>query len=187
MHDDIGKKIKELRKGKDMTLKDLSDKTDLSTGFLSQLERGLTTIAIDSLQKIADVFEIDLGYFFVVPKNKQDDIVRHHEKEIFKIDNSKFIHYQLSNSLMDKDMFPRLIEVLPSSDDEDVEGYSHEGEEFIYILEGILTLYVGDKRYDLYPGDSAHISSNVSHNWSNYTNKIVRLLAVNTPNKFKEK
>lgn len=49
---DVGKKIKELRTNKNLTLKDLSAKTNLSIGFLSQLERGLTTIAIDSLETI---------------------------------------------------------------------------------------------------------------------------------------
>ncbi|MDO7205343.1 helix-turn-helix transcriptional regulator [Paraclostridium bifermentans] len=47
-----------------MTLKDLSEKTNLSIGFLSQLERGLTSIATDTLGSIADVFEVELSYFF---------------------------------------------------------------------------------------------------------------------------
>ena len=48
MIDDIGKKIKKLRTNKKLTLKELSERTNLSIGFLSQLERGLTTVAIDS-------------------------------------------------------------------------------------------------------------------------------------------
>lgn len=64
MIDDIGKKIKKLRTNKKLTLKELSEKTNLSIGFLSQLERGLTTVAIDSLTKIAKELDVSLTYFF---------------------------------------------------------------------------------------------------------------------------
>ncbi len=68
MIDDIGKKIKKLRTNKKLTLKELSEKTNLSIGFLSQLERGLTTVAIDSLTKIAKELDVSLTYFFQAPK-----------------------------------------------------------------------------------------------------------------------
>ncbi len=64
MIDDIGKKIKKLRTNKKLTLKELSERTNLSIGFLSQLERGLTTVAIDSLTKIAKELDVNLTYFF---------------------------------------------------------------------------------------------------------------------------
>ncbi len=51
LNKDIGAKIKQLRTQKQMTLKDMSEKTNLSIGFLSQLERGLTSVATDSLGK----------------------------------------------------------------------------------------------------------------------------------------
>lgn len=183
---DIGKKIKELRTEKNLTLRELGEKTDLSTGFLSQLERGLTTIAVDSLEAIARVLDVDLSFFFSVPRKRKRSILRSYEREIFNKKEIGFIDYLLSNNLTDKALLPRLIEVLPSHSDEDVEIYHHQGEEFIYILEGILTLYIDNQRYDLYPGDTAHINSNVGHNWANYSNKIVKLIAVNTPNRFKD-
>ena len=68
---------------------------------------------------------------------------------------------------------------------ENIELYSHEGEEFIYVLEGILTLNVDNTQTDLYPGDSAHIKSISPHNWRNNTSKIVKILTVNSPNPFK--
>lgn len=183
---DIGKKIKELRIRKNLTLKELSEKTDLSTGFLSQLERGLTTAAIDTLEKISEALDVDWGYFFAVPKERKECIVRSYERQIFLSEDSRFIHYYLSNDISNTEMLPRMIDVLPSSREEDVELYNHEGEEFIYILEGILTLYVGEHTYELYPGDSAHVDSRMNHNWANYTNRMVKLISVNTPNKFRE-
>ena len=71
MNEHIGAKIKHLRTQRKMTLKDLSEKTNLSIGFLSQLERGLTSIATDTLGTIADVFEVELSYFFLKPRTKK--------------------------------------------------------------------------------------------------------------------
>lgn len=187
MKEDIGLKIKQLRTSKNMTLKDLSEKTNLSIGFLSQLERGLTSIATDTLQTIAEVFEVEVSYFFLKPRGKNKPVVRSYEKEVFNICTSGCIQYNLSNNLKDKEILPRLVEILPNNTEEDIQPYSHEGEEFIYILEGTLTLFLDEKEYELYPGDSVHFSSLQYHNWANYTNKMVKILVATTPNPYKEK
>lgn len=186
MNDDIGSKVKELRTGSRMTLRELSEKTSLSTGFLSQLERGLTSIATDSLMKIADALDVELSYFFIKPAKRKSSIMRSYEKEILRIDNGKYINYLLTSNPSDKQMTPRLIEILPSSTDEKLDQYQHEGEEFVYVQEGVLTLFINDERYELYPGDSAHYSSKVLHNYANYTNKMVRIIEVSVPNYFCE-
>lgn len=185
MTEDIGKKIKELRSSKNLTLKDLSAKTNLSIGFLSQLERGLTTIAIDSLNNIAKALGTNLSYFLEDLKCNKKTIIRSYEKEVFQVYNNQFIHYHLTNDLESKNLLPRLIEILPTNSKEKVTSYQHEGEEFIYVLEGILTLFMDNEQHELYPGDSAHYNSNVPHNWGNYTNKTVKILAVNTPSVLK--
>ena len=186
MTEDVGKKIKELRNDKNLTLKDLSAKTNLSIGFLSQLERGLTTIAIDSLGNIAKALDVNLSYFLEGPKSNKKVILRSYEKEVFQVYSNQFIHYHLTNDVGEKNLLPRLIEILPTNSKEDVTPYKHEGEEFVYVLEGILTLFMGNEQHELYPGDSAHYNSNIVHNWANYTSKTVKILTVHTPNMFKE-
>lgn len=187
MSKDIGKAIKELRNNRNLTLKDLSSKTNLSTGFLSQLERGLTTVDTNSLEKISEALGTDLAYFFPATKNNKKSILRSYEREVFRVENSQYIHYYLTNDMESKDILPRLVEILPTSLQEEIVAYQHEGEEFIYILEGILTLHLGNEEHDLYPGDCAHIDSSLGHNWSNKTNKVIKLIIVNTPNTFKKR
>ncbi len=160
MNKDIGKKIKELRTHKNLTLKDLSELTTLSTGFLSQLERGLTSIATDSLQKIAQAFDVDLAYFFVSPGRSRSSILRSYEKEVFQVVNSRFIHYHLTNNSADRTLLPRLIELLPINSDEDISQYAHGGEEFIYVLEGTLTLFLDNEQAELFPAED------VPEDWS---------------------
>jgi transcriptional regulator with XRE-family HTH domain len=187
MTSNIGEKIKELRLNKKMTLKELSELTDLSIGFLSQVERGLTALAITSLEKIAHALDVDLSFFFPIKKKSSHIVVRSYERDLFQIENDTFLHYHLSNDLGTKNFLPRLIELLPSNDIEELTAYQHEGEEFIFVMEGILTVIVNGERYDLYPGDSAHFDSSNVHNWANHTNKTVKVLVVNYPNGFKEK
>jgi len=77
---------------------------------------------------------------------------------------------------------PRLIEILPTNTEENLNTYQHEGEEFIYVLEGIITLFINDEKQYLYPGDSAHFKSSINHNYANYTNKICKILVASVPN-----
>lgn len=186
MTEDVGKKIKELRVNKNLTLKELSAATNLSIGFLSQLERGLTTVAIDSLNNIAKALEVNLSYFIESKRNNKKIITRSYEKEVFQVDNNQFIHYHLTNDIENKNLLPRLIEILPTKFQEDITSYQHEGEEFVYVLEGILTLIINGEQQELFPGDSAHYNSNIIHNWANYTSRAVKILTVNTPNMFKK-
>lgn len=186
MNEYIGSKVKELRTNAKLTLRELSDKTNLSIGFLSQFERGLTSIATDSLEKIAIALDIDMSYFFLKPAVRKSPIIRSYEKEIIKIDNSRYISYLFTSDATDKDMMPRLIEILPCDSFENLAQFHHDGEEFIYVLEGILTLFVDDIRYELFPGDGAHYNSNTIHNYANYTNKVVKIIEVSIPNYFKK-
>ncbi len=178
----IGSKIKEIRNEKKMTLKELSEKTSLSTGFLSQLERGLTSIDTDSLLNIAETLEVELSYFLLATSNRKDRFVqKSYERTVYKIDNNKYINYILSNNPEDKVLLPRLIEVLPNDTEDDLVTYHHGGEEFIYVLEGIITLFINGEKSLLYPGDSAHYKSSVNHNYANYTNKICKIIEVSSP------
>lgn len=184
----IGLKIKELRTMKKFTLKYLSEQTNLSIGFLSQLERGMTSVAVDSLAKIAKVLEVNLLDFFdYLDEGNKSCITKSYDRN-YTATNSEIIQYTLNKDTFNYDMLPRIQEIMPHKykEPEDIELYSHEGEEFIYVLEGILTLNLDNTITDLYPGDCAHIKSTSQHNWSNNTSKIVKILTVNTPNPFKK-
>lgn len=182
----LGKKIKKLRLKEGITLKQMGEKTNLSVGFLSQLERGLSTIAIDSLEKIAELFNKEISYFFQEPKKTDSIILRSYEQSTEKIVGERFIFKNLSANLKDKVMRPRLVQIQPMEMQEEIKTYGHEGEEFVYVLEGILTLNLEKGKFSLYPGDTAHYNSKTLHNWSNETNNIVKFLVTSLPNHFNE-
>ncbi len=184
----IGQKAKKLRQEKKITLKKLSEETNLSVGYLSQFERGINTIAIDSLDKIAKVYGVELNHFFPNSNLHNNDsvIMRSYQQKFLDIIGNNYIVKLLSHDAYIHQLHPRIIEILPQQKPEKIKSYGHEGEEFIYILEGVLTLmYKGEKQL-LYPGDSAHYFSTDVHNWGNDTNNIVKMLCVSIPNPFHE-
>ena len=114
----IGLRIKNLRNEKKYTLKYVSENTGLSIGFLSQLERGMTSIAIDSLDKIAKLLNVELSSFFnMESKTKDCHIVRGYEHKASVV-NPEIIEYSLSSNMTDFDLLPRLVEVMPALENE---------------------------------------------------------------------
>lgn len=183
---DIGTKVKQLRMEKNYTLKQLSEESGLSVGFLSQFERGLSSIAIDSLEKIADILGVSLSSFFHNSQVEPGSPVVHHFELLPNEISTHIYQYILSKNTMDFDMLPRMFLLLPFANTSDeLEMYSHEGEEFIYVLEGIVTMYIERSEYALYPGDSIQVHSRQRHNWRNTTNQTAKILTVNSPNPFR--
>lgn len=183
----IGSEVKKLRQERSMTLKELSALTNISTGFLSQFERDQNTIAIDSLQAIADVFNVSITHFLGKSEENLSPIVRSYSQKDLKILNSLYISKILVNDASQAHFLPRLVEILPSKEfNDDATKQTHMGVEFIYILEGVLDLLIDNNQYTMYPGDAAYFESSKEHNWINNTTRTVKLLSINSPNTFKE-
>ncbi|MDD3231529.1 MAG: XRE family transcriptional regulator [Oscillospiraceae bacterium] len=178
----IGAKVKELRIKKKFTLKQLSMACGLSIGFLSQFERGISSIALDSLEKLADVLEVPLAFLFEdgqMPKN-QDPVVHGIELQPNAV-SDKFYQCKLTKQNVNEAMLPQIIILMPYADGKHApEIYSPEREKFIYVLEGVATLFLEDKQYVLYPGDSIQIHAYQQHNWENRTPRITRFLVIST-------
>ena len=160
----IGAKVKRRRTDKKMTLKQLGEQTGLSVGFLSQFERGLSSIALDSLEKIAKVLETPLSELFEEhnPSLYTDPVVHGIDLRFDGISDHIF-QSSLRSGAGEFQMNPKLYTLLPLADENtQPEMYSHEGE--------ALTLYAGD---------SIHIDSKKDHNWMNRSTKIAKILSVN--------
>ena len=181
----IGERVKASRTKQGMTLKDLSEKTGLSVSYLSQFERGLSTVALDSLMKIADALQEDVYDYIreISTKSQERDkvVLKSYQRLPPQIVPEGTLQTELSAYGGDKKMMARMITLLPQETGERLVLTKHEGEEFIYVLEGVLTLEVDSDRYVLYPEDTAHFDSHRGHIWYNDTNRNVRFIIVNYP------
>ncbi|MDR2132358.1 MAG: cupin domain-containing protein [Clostridiales Family XIII bacterium] len=184
----IGQEIRKLRLKNRLTLRALAQRTGLSIGFLSQLERGRTTVAIDSLRNISTVLGTDLNYFLSVLNNPEDDfkdkIIRSYERPVSLVEAEKFIHHYLSAHLKESALFPEIIILLPRLDATDGDVFSHQGEEFVYVLEGSLTVNYHGDIIAMRAGDGFLFNSTTPHNWYNSTLQITKILVVRHPNPF---
>lgn len=169
----VGKNVKLLRLQHRLTLKQLASLTNLTSGYLSLLERGLTSASLDTLEQIANCMDTDVSALFIdETAHKIPIIIRGYDCLFKKLDSQRFetrlTHFEHSNIMPFIQTITPYEGVLP-------EVLCHEGELFIYVLDGILTLEIGGKVSDLYPADSAHfISSKCYRYWNEtqYTTKI---------------
>jgi len=174
----ICKRIKDLRTSKNLTLKELSDKTGLSVSFLSQVERGSSSLAITSLKKIADALEVPINYFFESYENLSF-LVKHEEQKPYHIEGSKIEYVNLSGKFSGRSFEPMIVTYKKGYMKGD--GFSHPGEEFFYILEGTGIVTIGEVEFIVKEGDSIHFPSNIKHKIYNPEEKELKMISVITP------
>jgi len=181
MENEIGQKIKKLRRAKHMTLKELSEKSDLSISFLSMVERGITSAALLSLKRIADALEEDISVFFVAQEQIQTGgFCRSYDNNVRSI-SARCVYKSLSrpggNCILD----PMEVLLMPGQSRDEVIQLTHAGEEFTFVLEGVLSYFLNGQEYVMNPGDSYHGFGTEPHNFVNLTNRLVRVLYIVTP------
>lgn len=177
----IGEKLKRMRLRLNLTQEELAARTELSKGFISQLERDLTSPSIATLMDILEALGSDIGSFFhEAPPEKvvygaADVFVKEYEEEGAEVS-------WLVTDSQQHALEPILVSLKPggSSFAHD----PHEGEEFGHVLAGSVTLVLGDKRYKLKKGDSFHFRAQSVHQIENAGKKEALVIWVSSPPTF---
>ena len=176
MSDELGKSIKNLRLDNRMTLNDVAKKSGLSISFISQVERSISSVTLTSLKKISEALGVNVSYFFNLSNGKSASITRKDKRESHNYQNAKFNYSSLSGDFQNQIFEPIIAVLLPG--ETQIKPYSHKGQEFLYVLAGILTVILNNEEHLLYPGDSLHIESTTPHTWFNNSTEPVNLLIV---------
>jgi|GEM_PF-299960 len=160
MNSEIGQRIKELRKERNMTLTSIAEKTDLSLGFLSKLERDLTSPTIANLHKVCNALNITLNDILDTNPVHQDVcIVRNDEQKILFEQDNGGLRYK-AMTIGDTEI---KVTSMTISNDQLYPFTPHDHDELGIIIQGILALNINDKDYYLYPGDTIYISARTMH------------------------
>lgn len=177
----IGNKIKELRVQKGLTQEELADRAELSKGFISQLERDLTSPSIATLVDILQCLGTNLEEFFTDTTAEQvvfkkTDFFEKYDSELKN--EVKWIIPNAQKNMME----PILLTI-------DVEGSTypdnpHEGEEFGYVLSGSVLITIGNKSYKAKKGEAFYFTPNKKHFISNCGKTGASILWVTTPPSF---
>lgn len=180
----IGERIKKSRNDKGLSLRELATKVKLSASFLSQIEQGKASPSIENLKKIATSLDVKVSYLIEDEEDKKHtELIRKNERSYIESIASNTKMALLTTAMTDKNMEPILYEIGPYGES-GRDYYSHIGEEFIYIVEGALDIYIEDEVYSLKVGDSLYLKSSQKHRFKNNTNKMVLAIWVVNPPSF---
>jgi len=164
----IGSRIRNLRLKKSMGLLELGRHTGLSASFLSQLETGRVVPTLRNLARIAMVFSKDLGYFF---ESEPVTLFRPHlAKDRLRlpqsgVDDPLYFFESLGYQVPDRQMDPYLAIFQPTAG-RTPRTHHHAGAEFLYVLEGTLTVQHGETIQHFGPGDAVYFDASTLHSYS---------------------
>jgi transcriptional regulator with XRE-family HTH domain len=180
----IGPKLRALRLRKKMGLVELGQHSGLSPGLLSKIERGRLVPTLPTLLRVALVFSVGLEHFFGEPARKPAlAVVRRGERKRFpeKLgDPHPSYHFEsLDYPAVDRLMNGYYVEFEPVPK-ERARRHEHPGAEFIYLMEGRLTVTVADADHELVAGDSMYFDSSVAHSYRREGKKPTRAVVVTT-------
>lgn len=178
---EIGEKIKRMRLRLGLTQEELADRTELTKGFISQLERDKTSPSIATLMDILEALGSNVSEFFSETPNEKivysaDDMFLKEDEEL---DSS--VCWLVPNAQKNA-MEPILVTLRPGGSTYEQE--PHEGEEFGYILTGTVILHNGEKKVKAKKGDSFYFHPTGIHYLENTGRTEAKLIWLSTPPSF---
>ena len=179
----VGEKIKALREQKGFSLKELADLTGFSTALLSQMENHLVSPSLGTIIKLAKAMGVRVGDFLGETEGEPFAIVRKDErKTVSRFASKEGVKYGYSYESLglekkDRHMEPFIVTLEPATVKTSKTSV-HDGEEFIFVLEGEMEVILGNHTDVLYPGDSIYYDSNIPHRVQCHRDRVTRILAV---------
>ncbi|MBA3640610.1 MAG: MerR family transcriptional regulator [Acidobacteria bacterium] len=175
----LGPKLQRLRARAGFPLVDAAKRAGISTGFLSSVERGQANASVATLQRLAAAYGTTVMDLFQAPKGR-DRLVRPADRRVLEMHSGVRMEMLSSGATMLQSM---LFRVAPLSGSDG--SYSHQGEEFIYILSGKLEMWLDELEcFVLNEGDGFWFESTLGHRWFNPGKVDAVLLWINTPPTF---
>jgi DNA-binding transcriptional MerR regulator/mannose-6-phosphate isomerase-like protein (cupin superfamily) len=174
----LGKHLRKLRSRKGLSLAQVASAVGVSVGFVSALERSHMTASVGTLRKLARFYKTNILDFFD-PAESSSPLVSPEKRKV--LPGGEGVTMELlawGNTVME----PHLFRIAP--DASSGESYTHEGEEFLYVLQGELHIALNGEKYQLKQGDSFYFESATPHQWKNPGRKDTLVLWVNTPPTF---
>jgi len=177
----IGSKVKELRKESGLTQKRLAEATGLSPGLLSRIENGLAMPSIPTLDLISNTLKAEIGYFFQDQGEKGYIITNPGNRRVVvsKSGPHERVAYELellAEGMKNPFMEPAIVTHV--GEEEEVEARIHDGQEFMYVLEGRMKLTLGSKEFILRNGNAAYWNGTVPHKGISLGRKPAKALHV---------
>ena len=174
----MGARLRQLRLSRHLPLTEVANAVGISVGFLSAVERSHMSASVGTLRKLAKYYKLNILDFFD-PAQSNPYRVRPQERK--RLHAGPGVEMELlawGNTVME----PHLFSIAPGAGSG--ESYSHEGEEFLFVLRGALEISLQGQTHQLRAGDSFYFESATPHTWRNFGKTETVILWVNTPPTF---
>lgn len=180
----VGKKIKDFREFRQISREDLALRANLDPAQIEMIEEKGSLPSLGHLIRIARAFDVRIGTFLddqekigpaVVRKGKEQAGFSFSTKDAKTREHLNF--FSLAQDKAGRHMEPFIVEIEPTNES-DYKLSSHEGEEFIFVMQGKVEINYGKEIYILEEGDSIYLDSVVAHNIHAANEQQAKLLAV---------
>lgn len=174
----IGQKLRALRLGQQLTINDVSKRTNLTKSMISQIENGKSLPSLKSLIALTTALQTTVGYLFSNDYDSKEILVRESERKVISAGNGVTLF------LLTPNLRGRKVEFLSVVYEKGASSgilHAHNGEEYGIVLKGRLEVTVRDESYTLEQGDSIVINSEIPHKISNAFSGTTEVIWANTP------
>lgn len=161
----VGQKIREIRKSRKLSIRELAEMSNLSVNTISLVENGKSSPSVNTLQQIAQCLNLPVIAFFEGNKPRVQIVYQkagERQQIIFPLGQMERLNTGIPPAGYEP--FVTKLEVGANSGDVPV---TYPGREFIYCLEGHITYFIGNDVYPLAPGDSLIFDAHMPHIWRN--------------------
>lgn len=158
---ELGGRLRQLRRARDLTLAELANKANLTAGYLANVENGVTTPSLSTLAALAAVLGTDMSAFF--PPTARTNVHVHRAADVSKLrvgSNSASVYTVLSARSADPVLTGLVDRITPS---ESSMSFSHFGERLALVLKGEIEMRIGTAVHQIGPGETLHYSSHPEH------------------------
>lgn len=175
----VGRKIQTYRRDSGQTIRDLAEKTGLSTAIISQLERNIGNPSLSVLTAIAGVMGMKVSELVAEEPDFDALILRKTKRLQTYNPDDKYIFYNLlTPGSMNADITLTLVHCEPYAETYGGEFHAHVNEEVVYVLSGSVTIVFEAAQFEISEGDTVRVPPNYKHRYINSSSEIVELLTI---------
>ena len=176
----IGRLLKDQRISLGLSIRDLSVRSGVAAGTISQIETGKTSPNLVSIYSLCENLGFPISALFVEESDDRINLIRKDQRPSFtrNVSSGKEIRESLITR-GDSDMWGGMVYMPPHTDSGAF--YYHDGEEFVFILKGTLFFELeGRPFYELHEGDTLYYANEIGHRWENRSDDEVQFIIVST-------
>lgn len=166
----LGERIRVMREKQQVDLKVVAEKTGYSVEYLQEIEAGKVSPPVGALIQISRALAVDSSSLLAEDKKKE-------RRQSYLKRTKAYAYKSLTPDAEDKHLWAYQVTLEPKKEHEMVE-YKHEGEEFVYVLDGRVELQIGEVTHVVKKGGTLHFDSGVSHKLRNLSTKQTKLIVV---------